>query len=51
MNRTVILARVAYQKMFGEYNNLPIIPGNQSKMELLYQVKEFVAGRMLGNER
>jgi len=51
MNRTVILARVAYQKMFKEYNNLPIIPGNQSKMELLYQVKEFVAGRMLGNER
>jgi len=29
----------------------PVILGNQSKMELLYQEKEFVAGSMLGNEQ
>jgi len=29
----------------------PTILGNQSKMELLYQEKEFVAGRMSGNEQ
>jgi len=29
----------------------PIILGNQSRMELLYQEKEFVAGRMSGNDR
>ena len=29
----------------------PVILGNQSKMEVLYQEKEFVAGRMSGNEQ
>jgi len=45
------------KKMLGEsqplWENTNDIPGNswnQSKMELLYQKKEFVAGRMSGNE-
>jgi len=29
----------------------PVILGNQLKMELLYQKKEFAAGQMSGNER
>jgi len=29
----------------------PVILGNQSKMERLYQEKEFIAGHMLGNEQ
>ena len=29
----------------------PVNLGNQSKMELLYQEKEFVAGHVSGNER
>ena len=29
----------------------PIILGNQSKMEILYQEKELVAGHMSGNEQ